>query len=118
MTRIALPLSILAAAVLSACSSPGPSSPAGASQPIATQEMPYRSGSGVVQSVNPTPSAVNASSGGSAASQTPASASASGLSRLGIKMDDGRMQYVDTGNRDFAVGTRVRLTENRQIERQ
>ena len=114
MTRIALPLSILAAAVLSACSSPGPSSQA--SQPITPQQVAYRSGSGVVQSVTPAPSAVNASSGGSAASRTPASES--GLSRLAIKMDDGSMQYIDTATRDFSAGTRVRLTQDRLIERQ
>lgn len=116
MTRIALPLSILAAAVLSGCSSPGPSSQA--SQPITPQQVAYRSGSGVVQSVTPAPSAVNASSGGSAASRNPASTSESGLSRLAIKMDDGSMQYIDTTNRDFSAGTRVRLTQDRLIERQ
>jgi hypothetical protein len=41
----------------------------------------------------------------------------SGLTRLSIRLDDGRMVYVDTPNRDFAPGARVELTNNNEIRR-
>ena len=94
MARLAAPLFILAAA-LTACSSYPPST---ANPNIVTQEMAYRDGSGVVQSVAPAP--------------------ASGVMRLEIRMDDGRTQYVDVDSRDFAKGTRVQLSDNRYIVKQ
>jgi hypothetical protein len=129
MVKVVAPLSILAIALLSACSSPGPSSPASAGTqpaPIATQELPYRAGSGVVQSANPAPgmasagastSAKPAAPSASASAASPAAPPTSGLQRLGIKMDDGRMQYVDTSSRDFPVGTRVQLSESFEIKK-
>jgi uncharacterized protein YwbE len=36
---------------------------------------------------------------------------------MAVKMDDGTVQYVDTDSRDFPVGTRVRLTEDKMITR-
>src|SRR6185295_18074420 len=41
-----------------------------------------------------------------------------GMQRLRIRMDDGRMQYVDTTSRDFAPGTRVLLSDANEIRRQ
>jgi hypothetical protein len=128
MTRIAVPLSILAIALLAGCGSrPATTAraPEAAPKPGAVaQEMPYRAGSGVVQSVSNPPTLASAGAsaapakGASAPSAGASAPSDSGLQRLAIKMDDGRMQYVDTPSRDFPVGTRVRLTENRQIEKQ
>jgi len=40
------------------------------------------------------------------------------LQRLRIRMDDGRMLYVDTSSRDFAPGTRVLLSDANEIRRQ
>jgi hypothetical protein len=37
--------------------------------------------------------------------------------RLGIRMDDGTVQYVDTDSRDFPIGTRVELTSDHIIKR-
>jgi hypothetical protein len=41
------------------------------------------------------------------------------MQRLAIKMDDGRVQYVDMAGGDIPpVGTRVQLTPDHQIIRQ
>lgn len=133
MIRSALPLAVLAALGLSACgtdpnniATPAPSASASQVQPA-----PYRAGSGVVQSVTVAPSA---SGGGSASSPvmttrsepvtsagttaTPV-ARAGQMQRLAIRMDDGRIQYVDMAGPDIpAVGTRVQLTPDHQILRQ
>lgn len=90
----ALPVVILAAAVLSACSSnPRPET---AIQP---NVMVYQPGTGVVQRVFPTPASAN-------------------LNRLEVKMDNGQVQYVDTDSRDFQRGMRIALSEDRQIRKQ
>lgn len=79
---------------------------------------------------NPAPEkAATSSASGGATAQTPAiwagsgvvqSVAAStdtGLKRIGIRMDDGRILYVDTPSADFTVGTAVQLTDNQQINR-
>jgi hypothetical protein len=76
---------------------------------ITGQQFAYRAGSGVVESVSRAP--VIAAAGGSAPSQ-------GALYRLAIRMDDGRLQYIDTESTEFTRGTRVRLTDERLIERQ
>jgi hypothetical protein len=122
MIKIAAPVSILAVAVLTACASQGPRSPTApasaspfGSAPLATQEVPYRAGTGVVQSVNPAPAMASA---GPTASRSPAAPASGGMQRLGIKMDNGQMVYVDTPSKDFSAGTRVQLTENFEIRKQ
>ncbi|MGQ0546150.1 MAG: hypothetical protein ACT4P3_12575 [Betaproteobacteria bacterium] len=77
---------------------------------IVVNQMPYKAGSGVVASWAATPSPAAGASG----RVDPAG---SGMLRLGVKMDDGTMQYVDTDSRDFPIGTRVQLTEDRIIKR-
>jgi len=127
MIRSALPLAVVAALGLSACGSspdrdpaPRAAAPAPAGQPV-----PYRAGSGVVQAVTPAPRA--ASAGGSAPVKTTrgepvtsAGATTAGQhQRLAIRMDDGRVQYVDMAGPDIPpVGTRVQLTPDHQIIRQ
>ena len=107
-----IPFAVIAAAALSACSSTPPSQTAGSSQStpqIVTNVHPYRAGSGVIQSVFPTPvmPAMSSSAG----------STAEPLQRLEIKMDNGAVQYVDTPNREFTRGTRVTLTEDKLIRR-
>jgi hypothetical protein len=65
----------------------------------ATAQSPLLwAGSGVVQSVT------------AASTDAP-------LKRIGIRMDDGRILYLDTPSPDFTVGTAVELTDNQQINR-
>ena len=114
MIKVAAPLSILAVAVLGACAV-GPNNPASTqSMPVVAQQMPYYAGSGVVQWVGPSPAMASA---GATSSRDPAAPAGSGMQRLGIRMDDGRMVYVDTAIPDFRPGTRVQLTDNFEIRR-
>jgi hypothetical protein len=62
-----------------------------------------RAGTGVVDSVSAVPTLGAASAG---ASQP------SGASRLGIRMSDGTMQFVDYAGRDISVGQRIELTSD------
>jgi hypothetical protein len=115
MNRLAFaaPIAILAA-LAAGCSSPGPQNPASAS--IKPVEHPFQAGSGVVQAVTPAPGPIAA--GPRTGSDKVAPAGDSGLQRLRIRMDDGRMMYVDTPSRDFQPGTRVQLSEANEIRKQ
>jgi hypothetical protein len=68
----------------------------------------------VVEHVGTAPMPFTAAAGGSASSEGGA---AERLNRLTIRMDDGRRQFIDTDSADFQVGTRVRLTDERLIEK-
>ena len=68
---------------------------------IVTNEVPYQPGMGTVQAVTNTP----VLSGGS---------SSDPLKRLHVRMDNGRMQYIDTVS-SISRGQRVELTPDRQI---
>jgi hypothetical protein len=95
-----LPLAVIAtAAALGACGTP-PQQPA---PRIVTNVIPYAPGNGVVQAVFAAPTG-----------QAPASSSAEPMARLEIKMDNGKIQYVDTAS-NIARGKRVELTPDRQI---
>lgn len=102
MLKAAAALSFLAIAALAGCASRGPEtvSTSGATAPagarIATQTLPYRPGTGVVQSVSRSPD-----------TREP-------LSVLAIRMDDGQMQYIDTAS-NVPVGSRVQLTPDHKI---
>ena len=102
MLKAVAAATILAAA-LAACASRSPdagSANAGATAPtgarIVTQPIPYFTGLGVVQSVSRSPDTREA------------------LSVLAIRMDDGRLQYVDTPS-SVPVGSRVELTPEHRI---
>ena len=99
-----LPLAVIAtAAVLGACSSTPPQQP---TPRIATNVMPYMPGNGVVQAVFAAPP-------GQALTSSPAEP----MARLEIKMDNGKVQYVDTTSREFTRGSRVQLTQDRLIKK-
>ena len=137
MTKLALPLSILAVATLVACSSnraPAPSTISSAA-PIVPQKAAYRPGTGVVQNVIYAPAPISSVSGGTATGAsghvagtsgtdrpeppvgTPSSSSGR-LVRLAIKMDaGGDVQYVDTDSSEFQKGTRVELTSDGMIKK-
>jgi hypothetical protein len=112
MKRLALAAPILAA-LIAACASPGPQSPASAT--ITPQPVAYWSGTGVVQAVTPAPGPIAA--GPRKDSGKVPDAKESGMQRLRIRMDDGRMLYVDTPSRDFQPGARVQLSDANEIRR-
>src|SRR3954467_8368304 len=115
MSRLALAAPIAVLAVFFAgCVSRAPENPA----PVAVTpiEQPYRAGTGVVQAVTPAPGTGVA--GPSTSARSPGAVSETGMERLRIRMDAGRMMYVDTPSRDFAPGTRVLLSDANEIRRQ
>jgi hypothetical protein len=97
------PFALAAIAVLGACSTP-PSQTATPS--VVTNVYQLRPGTGVVQDVTPTPVMAGA---GSSASEP--------LRRLEIKMQDGRMQYIDTTSREISKGDRVQIGADHLITR-
>lgn len=114
MTRLALaaPIAILAA-VLAGCSSSPRTPQVVTVKPVA---QPYIAGTGVVQDVKPAPAPLVA--GQENPARAPATAgSTTGMQRLAIRMDNGRMLYVDTPSSEFQKGTRVQLTEANEIRR-
>ena len=93
-------LAVIAAAAvttLAACGTSAPNRPVN----IVTNEMPFQPGTGMVQAVTQTP-------------VLPGGSSADPLKRLQVRMDNGRIQYIDTIS-DIARGSRVELTPDRQI---
>jgi hypothetical protein len=70
----------------------------------------------VVQAATPAPGQVAA--GPNTAARNAVATSETSMQRLRIRMDDGRMLYVDTPSREFAVGTRVLLSDANEIRRQ
>ena len=137
MTKLAIPLSILAAATLVACSSnpaPAPSTISSAA-PIVPQKATYRPGTGVVQNVLLAPAPIASATGGTAtgasghvagtsANEQPEprvgvpSSSTGRLVRLAVKMDSGGdLQYVDTDSSQFTKGMRVELTPDGMIRK-
>ena len=106
----------LLAAVAAGCTSRGPDTAASTSPAQIGQPMPYAAGTGVVQAVTPAPRPLAA--GPNTSERNPAATSEAGMQRLRVRMDDGRMLYVDTSAREFAPGTRVLLTDANEIRRQ
>jgi hypothetical protein len=120
MLRFAVPLSVLAAALVGCASQQQPTPmPSVAAKPpkIVAQEMPYQAGPGVIQAVAPRPAPITAGAGAtSRANPRGAAQSPVDSVRLTIRMDNGKTQYVDMSSseyqRDFRVGQRVELTSD------
>jgi hypothetical protein len=129
MMKLAFPLSLGALALLAACVSTEPVTPAPA--PVVVQPAPAvvtapPPGTVVVPQaatapvVVPTPTAIRPGFGRiESITALPPSAAAGGtakpMQRLGIKMDDGTVQYVDTGAQGVRLGDRVELTRDGHI---
>jgi hypothetical protein len=111
--KAALALTVLAAALAGCATDTTTTSGSSRTEPVVRQ-MPYKPGTGVVQSWSAAPSPA---AGASGRVDPRSAASGSGMLRLGIKMDDGTVQYVDTESRDFPIGTRVQLTQDHVIKR-
>lgn len=131
MRKLALPLTVAVAAGLAACAMNEPQSartssfgpPAAATPSKST--IAYRPGFGVVESVSRAPSlsasagdsAVRSSTGTVGSSGQPVTSSGEPMYRLAVRMEDGRLQVVDT-DENYPVGTRIELTEDKHIRRQ
>ena len=119
--RLAFAVPVVAALLAAGCTSPGPNNRASTSVAPVAQPVPYWAGTGVVQTVTPAPAPLAAAGGATAAQSRNPSATTtpatSGMYRLGIRMDNGRMMYVDTPSADFSPGTRVQLSENNEIRK-
>lgn len=111
---LSLTLSVTALALLAACGSRQPvvivqpaapvaAAPAAAAPVV--QATALRTGFGRIETITGAPTA---SAGGTAPSA---------MQRLGIRMDDGSMQYVDTTATGLAVRDRVELTREGYIRR-
>ena len=113
-----IPLSVAAVAVLAACGSRQPNPvvvvppatpvvtvPQGASAAPVVQAVQLRPGFGRIETMGAAPTA---SAGGTAGSS---------MQRLGIRMDDGSMQHVDTPSTGLSIGDRIELTREGFIRR-
>jgi hypothetical protein len=114
MNRIAIPLALSAVALVAACAhraepAPAPVVVVPQQQPatvvaapsvpmVAVQPTALRAGFGRVETISAVPSTAGAGSTAPGA-----------MRRLGIKMDDGTVQYVDSDSPN-AIGERVQLT--------
>jgi hypothetical protein len=128
MTRLAFPLSLSALALLAACATSDPVTPAPAPVVIVSPPVVTAPPAGTVAAppsasapvVVPTPAAVRPGFGRiESIALSPASAAAGAtakpMRRLGIKMEDGTVQYVDTTAEGLSVGERVELTRDGYI---
>ena len=115
-----LPLSVVALALLAGCGSrqpvvvvppapvvttPPATAPATASVPVVAPSATLRAGFGRIESMTPVQTA---SAGGTAPTA---------MQRLGIRMEDGSMQVIDTTAPGLAIGDRVELTREGYIRR-
>jgi type IV pilus biogenesis protein CpaD/CtpE len=98
-------LAVIAAAAVTTLAACGTTPPA-RTPSIVTNEVPYQPGMGTVQAVTQTPVLAVAGAGASSTSEP--------LKRLHVRMDNGRMQYIDTVS-TVRPGARVELTQDRQI---
>jgi hypothetical protein len=120
MNKLAIPLALTAAALVAACAhraAPAPApvvvvpqqAPAVIAAPTAPavvvpQPTALRAGFGRVESVSAVPTASGAGSTAPGA-----------MRRLGIKMEDGTVQYVDSDAPNISIGDRVQLTADGYI---
>jgi hypothetical protein len=121
MSKFYFPLSLVAVAVLAACASNDPATPAPAPVvvvPAPAVQAPPATVIAAPGTVVATPSAIRAGSGRvetSTALQQSAAAGGTTLRRFGIKMDDGTVQYVDSSATGINMGERVELTSDGRI---
>jgi hypothetical protein len=134
MNRFAIALSIIGFTFLSACVTSDPATPApapvvvapapvvtapppgtiapgtvvvapAAQAPIVVPTPAIRAGSGLIESITPLPTSAATGSGAFKPQR-----------RIGIKMDDGTLQYVDTAAEGLSIGQRVDLTADGRIK--
>jgi hypothetical protein len=123
MSKLYIPLSLAALAILAACASTDPVTPAPAPVVVAPAPVVQAAPATVVVPSSgvavATPTAIRAGSGRVetiTALQQSAAAGGTTLRRFGIKMDDGTVQYVDSAAQGVSLGQRVELTTDGQIK--
>jgi len=121
MRRFALVISPVALALLGACATSDPVTPAPAPvvvapAPVVTAPVVTAPPATIVTA--PTVVAAIRAGHGRVESMTALQSAAAGgatMRRIGIKMDDGTVQYVDTPAQGLSIGERVELTADGQI---
>ena len=120
MNKLAIPVALAAVALAAACSHRA--TPAPAPVVVVPQQQPAVVAAPAPQVVTaPTPTALRAGTGrvesitGVPTSSGTGSTAPGGMRRLGIKMDDGTVQYVDTDVPNISLGERVSLTSDGYI---
>jgi hypothetical protein len=124
MTKLAIPLSILAVAALGACTTPRPADTFPRAS-IAAQPMAYNTGAGTITHISASPSYYGTAGAGTTAPRTSSVANSaganigvpanSGYNRLTIRMDNGAVQYIDTDSNELRSGMRVELLPDHTI---
>jgi hypothetical protein len=87
---------------------------------IAPQPLAYYAGPGTITQVAASPSYYGSAAAGTTAPRTSSAANSAGANigataansaykRLTIRMDDGKMQYLDTDSNEFRTGMRVEV---------
>ena len=121
MVKAVISFSAIALAALAGCATEAPVQPAPA--PVVVTQTPAPVvvapvATAPVVVAQPTPSAIRPGFGRiESISAVPQSAAAGGatMRRLGIKMDDGTVQYVDTAAPGYVTGDRIELTGDGHI---
>jgi len=113
-----LSFSLIAIAALAACARPAPTvivqqpapsvavAPAGtvvAPATVVAQAPVLRAGIGRIESIGATPQWSSSSTGGGRPSS---------MRRIGVRMDDGTLQYLDTNAPSLRTGDRIELTSD------
>lgn len=134
MRNLRIPLSLAALAVLAACATQDPVAPAPApvvvapapapvvTTPPATVVVPPATATTVPPTIVATPTAIRAGFGRVETITALPTSAATGSGqikpqrRIGIKMDDGTVQYVDTAAEGLSIGERIELTADGMIK--
>ena len=124
LKQLSFPLSLVAVAVLAACANrapeptavivtppPAPATTVVAAPPAGAQTAQMttpalRAGGGRIETLAPTPQW---------SSSTGSSVQPSGMRRVGVRMEDGTMQFLDTDAPSLRVGDRVQITPDGYI---
>jgi len=120
MNKLAIPVALAAVALAAACSHRA--APAPAPVVVVPQQQPaVVAAPPAIVVAQPTPTALRAGTGrvesitGVPTSSGAGSTAPGSMRRLGIKMDDGTVQYVDSDVPNISVGERVSLTSDGYI---